>query len=195
MKKNLKQASFFNKLRKLNVSISIYYLLYKLYIGESVNSEHLIKLPDSLYSNGNLTDKSINLIESIEELFATNKKIKLVDLLGDDYSEKIKTYIEIFPTAKLPNGKYARSDKKNIETNFKWFFEAYDYSWHVILGATELYVNEYRINNFKFMRTAMYFIRKDDGTRTVLSDLANYCDRFMNSGSYIEEKHFKTKVI
>ena len=195
MKKNLKQSSLFNRLNKLDINISKYYLLYKIQQGLPVNEEHLSKLPADLFTNGSLTEKSIKLIESIDDLFIINKKIKIVDLMGVDYQENLDKYIMIFPTAKLPNGKYARSDKKNIETNFKWFFANYTYDWNIILNATDLYVNEYRANNFLYMRTAMYFIRKDDGTRNVLSELANYCDRFLKAGNYIEDKHFKTKVI
>jgi hypothetical protein len=195
MKKNLKQSSLFNRLNKLDINISKYYLLYKIHQSLPVNEEHLSKLPADLFTNGSLTEKSIKLIESIDDLFIINKKIKIVDLMGVDYQENLDKYIMIFPTAKLPNGKYARSDKKNIETNFKWFFSNYEYDWNTILNATELYVNEYRANNFLYMRTAMYFIRKDDGTRNVLSELANYCDRFLKAGNYIEDKHFKTKVI
>ena len=104
-------------------------------------------------------------------------------------------FLEVFPTNKLPSGKYARGNKKNIETNFRWFFEHYNYSWNVIIDATEMYVSEYRAKNYMYMRTAMYFIRKDDGTRTVHSTLADYCDKIVNDQSYTREKFFSTKIL
>ena len=58
-----------------------------------------------------------------------------------------------------------------------------------------MYVAEYRAKNYLYMRTAMYFIRKDDGTRTVHSDLADYCDKIINNESYTREKYFKTKIL
>jgi hypothetical protein len=169
--------------------------VYQIYIGKDINEEVKSTLRAELYANGKLTDYSIRIIESIDDLFAAKKKIKLDVLMGVDYSERIDAYLELFPTAKLPNGKYARGNKKNIETNFKWFFENYNYSWGVIHEATAMYVAEYRAKNFMYMRTAMYFIRKDDGTRTVHSDLADYCDKIVNNEGYTQEKYFKTKVL
>ena len=45
------------------------------------------------------------------------------------------------------------------------------------------------------MRTALYFIRKNDGTKTVHSDLADYCDKIKNNVSYTPQKYFKTKIL
>jgi hypothetical protein len=115
--------------------------------------------------------------------------------MGDDYKKDISDFINSFPTTKLPNGKYARSNTKNIETNFQWFFENYEYSWETIKQATDMYVSEYRANNYLYMRTALYFIRKNDGTKTVHSDLADYCDKIKNNVSYTPQKYFKTKIL
>ena len=46
-----------------------------------------------------------------------------------------------------------------------------------------------------YMRTALYFIRKDDGTRTVHSDLADYCEKIVNNDNFTEDKTFKTKIL
>lgn len=195
MKKILKQTSLFDRIKYFKINIKEYLLVYQIYIGKDINEELKSTLRAELYANGKLTDYSIRIIESIDDLFAAKKKIKLDVLMGVDYSERIDAYLELFPTAKLPNGKYARGNKKNIETNFKWFFENYNYAWGVIHEATAMYVAEYRAKNFMYMRTAMYFIRKDDGTRTVHSDLADYCDKIVNNEGYTQEKYFKTKVL
>jgi hypothetical protein len=195
MKKILKQTSLFDRIKYFKINIKEYLLVYQIYIGKDINEEVKSTLRAELYANGKLTDYSIRIIESIDDLFAAKKKIKLDVLMGVDYSERIDAYLELFPTAKLPNGKYARGNKKNIETNFKWFFENYNYAWGVIHEATAMYVAEYRAKNFMYMRTAMYFIRKDDGTRTVHSDLADYCDKIVNNEGYTQEKYFKTKVL
>jgi hypothetical protein len=195
MKKILKQTSLFDRLKYFKVTVKEYLLIYQIYIGKDIQEAVKATLRVELYANGELTDYSTRIIGSIDELFAAKKKIKLDELMGIDYSERIDAYLDLFPTAKLPNGKYARGNKKNIETNFKWFFENYNYAWGVIHEATAMYVAEYRARNFLYMRTAMYFIRKDDGTRTVHSDLADYCDKIVNNEGYTQEKYFKTKVL
>ena len=179
MKNSLKQSSLFDRLKYHKINV-------KQYINMYVD-----------YSMGKISTDSpeYKILLSIDELFATKKKLKLDVLMGADYQNQIDSYLKIFPTSVLPNGKYARGNKKNIETNFRWFFEQYNYSWQVIHDATEMYVSEYRAKNFLYMRTALYFIRKDDGTRTVLSDLADYCDKIVNNESYAKPKYFKTKIL
>jgi len=173
----------------------VWYVLVKLYNEDPVKEELIKKVNPSLAVDGKLTQKGIDVLTSIDELFATKKKLKSEQLMGDDYQTKIEEYLDLFPIKKLPNGKYARGDKRNVEVNFRWFFENYNYSWEVILEATDMYVKEYAQKNFLYMRTAKYFVRKDDGTRNVNSDLADYCDRYVDQGGYVEEKTFKTKVI
>jgi hypothetical protein len=195
MKKILKQTSLFHRLKYFKINIKQYILLYQLYLGKTLSDDALSSLNDDHHENKKISEYGVKIIESIDELFIAKKKIKLDELMGVDYSEQIDAYIQLFPSTKLPNGKYARGNKKNIETNFKWFFENYNYSWNVIHEATAMYVEEYRAKNYIYMRTALYFIRKDDGTRTVHSDLADYCDKIVNNESYTKEKYFKTKIL
>ena len=196
MSKILKQASLFKKLSYYKINLKIYFLLYKAYNDELPPSHIPYLLKHELIGRDNkVTEKGKKIIKSIDKLFISNKNIKIEDLMGQDVEIHLDSYIKTFPTAKLPNGKYARGNKKNILTNFKWFFQNYDYDWPVILEATRKYVDEYRVNNYMYMRTALYFIRKDDGTRTVHSDLADYCEKIVNNDDFVEDKHFKTKVI
>lgn len=179
MKNNLKQSSLFERLKHYKITVKQYIQIYL------------------DYTKGNLLEESpeFKILKSIDDLFVTKRKMKSDELMGLEYKNQITDYIKIFPTEKLPNGKYARSNKTNVETNFRWFFENYNYSWQVIQDATIMYVSEYRAKNFKYMRTAFYFVRKDDGTRTVHSDLADYCDRVANNESYTKERYFKTKIL
>jgi hypothetical protein len=196
MSKILKQASLFKKLKYYKINLKIYFLLYKAYNDELPPSHIPYLLKHKLVGRDNkVTEKGEKIIKSIEKLFISSKNIKIEDLMGQDVEIHLDTYIKIFPTAKLPNGKYARGNKKNILTNFTWFFQNYDYDWPIILEATRKYVDEYRANNYMYMRTALYFIRKDDGTRTVHSDLADYCEKIINNDDFTEDTHFKTKVI
>ena len=57
-----------------------------------------------------------------------------------------------------------------------------------------MYLDEYESRNWSYMRTSQYFIRKQNQDRTFDSDLANYCDMFIN-GLDTEDQHFKQKVV
>jgi hypothetical protein len=57
-----------------------------------------------------------------------------------------------------------------------------------------MYLDEYESRNWAYMRTSQYFIRKQNQDRTFDSDLANYCDMFIN-GLDTEDQHFKEKVV
>ena len=113
---------------------------------------------------------------------------------GDDYQTKIKTYLELFPKLRLPSGKAARSDKKNVETAMRWFQENYDYSWDTILKATEAYVIDYQMRNYKYMQTSQYFIRKQNSDRTWGSELANWCSDLVNDNVQNSDNYFSENV-
>ena len=133
-------------------------------------------------------------MEEIEGYFKKSKKKTSKDLMGDSFLDNIKVYNEIFPNKKLSSGKYARVNPKTLENAFRWFFEIYDYSWDVILQATNKYVDEYEIRRFEYMRTSQYFVRKQNTDKTWDSDLATYCDIIL-SGSEEDTNYFKERVV
>ena len=126
-----------------------------------------------------LTDKGKSLLEDMESMLKS-KPVKKTVTVDDDL---VTAYLELWPKIKLPSGKYARSDKKNIANNLKWFMENHSYGPETILKATAAYIDEFAAENYKFMRTSQYFIRKTDNDKNVVSELANYCDMLEN-GSY-----------
>ena len=134
-------------------------------------------------------------MDEINSFFRKSKKKTSRALMGDEFSEKIVEYINIFPNKKLSSGKYARVNPKNLESTFRWFFETYDYDWETIISATEKYVDEYSLKNYEFMRTAQYFVRKQDVDKTFNSDLATYCE-LLKSG-YDDDNYdtFKELVV
>jgi hypothetical protein len=73
-----------------------------------------------------LSDTANEILEEIEEFFSIQKEKVLITVAGNDFKENIVKYLELFPKRKLPSGKLARSDKKNIESNFKWFFKTFE---------------------------------------------------------------------
>jgi hypothetical protein len=200
----LKQSVLFTKLKKKKLTVVQYQALYNLKsmkpqdeLSERLKEKIRMLVPSIYINLGSctLSDKGEKLIKEIEMLFKPLKKLLNIDLLGTDFKERIQEFIEIFPTHKLPSNKYARGNAKNIEVNFMWFFQEYpDFTWDTILEATEKYVEEFRLKNYEYMRTAMYFIKKlKDGTPE--SELANYCDIALNSEDYVPQRQIKSRVV
>ena len=188
-------------LKKVNITFSDYsHLIELLAKEEKTANKEVIK---KLISNGvveilnkklSLTEKGNKLIAAIERLFKPKKKT-IKDILGQDYELKIKSYIELFPKLKLPNGKQARVSAKNLEKPMMWFFENNNYSWDIVFKATKIYVLEYRAVNFKFMRTSQYFIRKQDNGSGFNSELSNYCEMVINNEAPINKPSIKSNVV
>ena len=130
--------------------------------------------------NLQLTSKSIIFTTEIDGYFKKAKKKTTKDLLGDNFTNNIKTYVEIFPNRKLSSGKYARVNPKNLENSFRWFFENYEYDWDMIFKATKKYIYDYSLKNYEYMRTSQYFIRKQNTDKTYDSELADYCNMIDN---------------
>jgi len=141
-----------------------------------------------------LTDKSIIFTTEIDGYFTRVKKKTSKNLLGDNLAKNYILYTNIFPSQKLSSGKYARSNPKNLENAFRWFFENYNYDWETVLSATKKYVLEYREINYQYMRTSQYFIRKQSTDKTWDSDLADYCEMILNKPDdeviFIKERLF-----
>jgi hypothetical protein len=162
------------------------------FINIALENERLIN--DGWIKNNALTAKSIALLDSINLYFKKSKSKSNEDIMGAKFYENIEKYRELFPKIKLPSGKPARTNVKVLESLFRWFFIQYDYDWETIFGATKIYLDEYEANNWKYMRTSQYFIKKQNQDKTFDSDLANYCDIFIN-GLDDEKSYFKEKVV
>lgn len=156
-----------------------------------LNNAGWLKEKDSGYQ---VEPHGIKLINQIEKFFVVQKKKTSLQIMGKAYSEKIKQWREIFPNKLGGHGKPLRGSPKNIENNFRWFFENHDYDWDVVMKATDFYIRQQEVkdSNHKYTRQAHYFIRKSDGV--VQSDLANYCELVLSGGDQ-ETPKFKTKVV
>ena len=192
----------FNKLIKEKLTPNSLYVLHciknKLSVSKSLANSDLevwrLISEDWLNAELQLTSKSIIFMEEINSYFRKSKKKTSKDLLGDNFENKIKLYNSLFPAKKLGSGKYARTNIKNLETSFRWFFDTYDYDWHTILLATKKYVFEYKMKNYEYMRTSQYFIRKQNTDKSFESDLATYCD-MLNEVDSTEEDIFRDKIV
>lgn len=126
-----------------------------------------------------------------------SKKTKTKDAsVKNDYRKNVMTYLEIFPKIKLPTGKPARSNINEVFEAFDWFWKTYgaEYSWDIILKATEAYVSTYEKSNWMYMRTSKYFIRKQNSDKTWISDLAEQC-QMVKDGLDNDVEKFKDNVV
>lgn len=141
-------------------------------------------------ADGRITNKGVEIAEKIPVSKKVPKKTSMI--ITED---SITQYLDLFPKGKLPSGKLARSDRKNIKSNFEWFFKNYEYTWDVVIRATALYVDEYEKKNYLYMKTSQYFISKMNPDRTRDSELANYCSSVVNNDYETDENHFSEKVV
>jgi len=194
-------TDIFTRLIQEGLTPNTYYVLHcireKIVPHKSVNKElecKRLQTDQWLTESLELTSKSLIFMEEINGYFKRTKKKTSQDLMGQDFVRNIEKYVEIFPNKKLSSGKYARVNAKNLEAPFRWFFETYDYDWEEIFKATEKYVDEFSIRRYEFMRTAQYFIRKQNIDKSFESDLATYCE-IIRSGDDEEQVYFSEKVV
>lgn len=193
-------VDIFNNLIKENISPNSFYVLYCIhnkinpakFVSYDLEKQRLIQA-GWLTNDLKITDKSIIFIQSIDSYFKKSKKKTSSDLMGSDFMKNIEIYNNIFPKLKLKSGKYARVNTKTLETTFRWFFNEYEYPWEIILKATQKYVTDYSLNNYEYMRTAQYFVRKQNIDKSFDSDLASYCDIVMNDEE--DQNYFRENVV
>ena len=180
-------TEIYQRLIKEDLTPNSYYVLdcikNKISIHKFVNSNlECSKLISNnwLTEDLQLTDKSIIFTTEIDGFLKKTKKKITKDLLGNNFTENLKKYVEIFPNRKLSSGKYARVNPKNLENSFRWFFENYEYDWDMIFRATKKYIYDYSLKNYEYMRTSQYFIRKQNTDKTYDSELADYCNMIDN---------------
>jgi hypothetical protein len=192
----LKHMHVFDEISMNNLSPNQYYLLCCIYnsITPLKINIHLelryLKSESWVTGDNKLTSKATELIIKLESYFSAQSKKKNVAKMGNNFKENIMKYREMFPNIKLPNGKAARSSPGNLENAFNWFFDKYKYSWDTIFKATTAYINEYQNNNYKFMRTSHYFIKKNN-----VSDLADWCDNIDDGVETVSHNPISIKVV
>lgn len=106
------------------------------------------------------------------------KKVAMSDEELKGYKDLAEKYNSFFPAIKIPtSGKYAKDPLKEITEALIWFTANYDFTHFMILQAAQDYVNERQLEDWKFMQTSKYFIRKQQKDKSWVSSLANYCQQ------------------
>lgn len=150
-----------------------------------------LKNKDLIDFEGKLSPMAIEFLSKIQTQETPKTVVSSTDIT-DEYVEK---YVTLFPKGKLPSGKQARADRRNLKANFIWFFKNYKYDWDTILKATALYVDEYERKNYLYMRTSQYFISKMNPDKSRESELANYCAQIISGDYQDDTNHFSEKVV
>jgi hypothetical protein len=144
---------------------------------------------DLLDASYGVTTKGMAILNNIPGITGS------MTVAQEDAEDSIIKFLNIFPKGKLPSGKPARVNRKNIEESFKWFFKNYTYDWDTILRATWYYIETYEKANYMYMKNSQYFIRKQNTDKSWDSELANYCEIIINGDDEPESPHFTDKVV
>lgn len=201
----LLQKELFDIIERKGLTPSQYYALLCVHTGKqskTVDTKKILRtLPShwvivTIGEDYILTTRAKKLIREVEKIFTDKSTNAAASVIGEDYEARLLEYLHTFPAIKLGSGKYARTTVNNLKAAFKWFFKNYDYDWDTVIAATELYVETFARNNYKFMRTSQYFIRKQEPDKSYISELAEYCETILN-GDYedIGSVKFSSNVV
>jgi hypothetical protein len=198
-----KQEEFFAVLKKNGITPNQYERLLELSVHNTGQLLFLVQDNQSLFDNEMIvetkdgkyfvTQKGEGLIKKIETLF--RKEVAGSKKVDSDFTANVEAYRELFPNIKLPSGVYARSAVKNLEPALIWFFENFNYSWDTVLKATKMYINEYEIKRWMYLKNSQYFIRKQNAYKQYTSELANYCENILNGADENNKNVFESKVV
>lgn len=183
---------FFREILKLNLTPNQVYVLNALYHSSSpilANVRMEIRgLQADGYLTGNMeiTKKGKAVIASLTKYFNRNStKAKKEKTVADADLRYIEKYRALFPTGLLPTGKVSRQPVRELQEKFNWFFLTYkDYNWDLILQATASYLDDFETRDYEFMRSSASFIVKTDSlTKLTTSELANWCELILSTGT------------
>ena len=126
-------------------------------------------------SDHHLEPKALLLLSEADKLFKGNKKRKL-SFDSDEFNENLNEFRMIFPAGMLPSGKPARTNINELKKKMTAFFiNNPQYDWDLVLDATTYYVEHFKKQNYQYMKTAGYFISKNEE-----SELASYCQTILD---------------
>lgn len=126
---------------------------------------------------GVITPSGLSILDEFETYLVKTKKKVETSVLGDNFLDNIKNYIDLFPQRKLPSGRYARQPVKDVKDAFIWFFKNYpENKWIDVIDATHYYIHMAKQKDYLYMMDCLYFISKTDNmTKKIRSALASSC--------------------
>ena len=161
-----------DKLKEHKLMPTQYVMLYYLHHGldckispETRNQLYKLEFIDVL---GNITLKGRSLFLEPDKITEDKK---------EDIKNLLKILVEYFPKGK-PSGRILRSAiNEELIQKMKKFKKEYKYEDDIIIKATEKYSADMKKDNYNYMRTFKYFIRKQNEG----SDLADYCELVLSN--------------
>lgn len=138
-------------------------------------------------------------VAALDEFKMFQKKTKTkvtTEVLGKDFLDKAKEYLNAFPdSTKLVGGRIPTSKElakqgiEEIKDKLVWFRKNYpQYSWDIILDATEYYVYLKSLEDYNYMVTSSYFIKKTDPrTKETASKLADHCQLITDNPNILRD--------
>lgn len=161
-------------------------------IMQSQNDEKLVikdlfKLWQKDYISKEIEDVYTFDFDNIKVNIFNNKKEKNYDGSFDSFCEK---FYEMFPKGVKSGGYPVRSGIEGVKSKLKKFVKQYKhYDYETIIKATKNYINECERNGFQYMKTAQYFIFKDD-----TSTLESYCEKVKNGEDVLDNQSYRQEV-
>ena len=152
-----------------------------------------LKVDSWVLGNNELSAKSKALIKKVDGYFKVRKKKTSTAIMGDSFKENITCYNEMYPNMRLPSKVPARSSMSQLEPRFRWFFENHEYSWDIVMRATEMYLTERELANWQMTTCAKYFIKKRIAGMDE-SKLADFCELVKSGGGTEQKPTFADKV-
>ena len=139
--------------------------------------------------DGKLSERALAILDELDTYIVKTKKKVTAEILGEGFMDKIKEYREIFPAKRLPSGELARQTVNELKDKFVWFFKTYpEFTWDLVLDATDYYVARYAKTDYLYMQTSSYFIKKrTDSSGTFTSKLADTCQQLLDNPNIVNE--------
>jgi hypothetical protein len=142
----------------------------------------MLRAEDYIDDDNKLTIKGYQALEDLDKFFRKLKAKEQKKSLGADGNEQMDKYRFEFPKGNGATGHPWRWSQKELGPRFIWFFNEYpEFDWDTVHAATKAYVDFYQNRNYEFMRNSGYFIYKDDKSSVRISDLAKWCEMYVDN--------------
>lgn len=142
----------------------------------------------------NLTKDGIALVEYIQSEFnkmdeeVTSETIAVSGVeqlklaITDDVEAWIDEWLDIFPAKVRSGGKLVKSDRIGCIRKMRVFMREWKFDKDTILKATKRYVSNKEQEGWSYMRCAVYFIYRVEGSNKE-SDLAAECEQILQEST------------
>ena len=140
----------------------IYILVSKKYLNPGTEEQYKIIFKNS----------TINIIFDDEEDYSSISEVVKEPVTQEvkveeeskmtDWEKFVDNFRRLFPSGVTTGGYYVRSSSTDCSKKLMLFMKEYpQYDRDIILQATKAYVDRYRTQAYKYIKTASYFISKD----------------------------------